>query len=73
MKCITCPDCGSTRMFAGFEARTEEERETVRVFVCRFCHVMEKVCVNGMGLRVVQRCKEIRPRHPNQNDALVPA
>jgi NMD protein affecting ribosome stability and mRNA decay len=70
MRGMTCPDCGSQRMFAGFEAFTPEERETVRVFVCRSCHVMEKDFVKGPDLRVVQRCEEIRPRRVQQNETV---
>lgn len=74
MRGLTCPDCGSPRMFAGFEAHIAEERETVRIFVCRSCHVMEKVFVRGADLHVVQRCAEIRPRRKQHNErASLPA
>lgn len=70
MRGTTCPDCGGPRMFAGFKALTPEERETVRVFVCQSCHVMEKVFVKGADLRVVQRCAEIRPRRLQQSETV---
>ncbi len=60
-KAADCPDCGNARMFVGFEAHIEEHREHVRIFVCRACHVMEKVLVTDKGAHIIERRGEIRP------------
>jgi hypothetical protein len=62
MREITCPDCRRERVFAGFAADIEEQRESVRIMICKSCHVMEKVVVGDGGMRVLQRCQEITPR-----------
>lgn len=70
MRGISCPDCGHQRTFAGFEANIQEQRESVRILICRSCHVLEKVVVSDAGMRVLQRCQEITPRRPSQPEGL---
>lgn len=49
------------RAFVGFEAHTDASREQVRLFICRTCHVMEKLLVSDGEMQILERRDEVMP------------